>query len=346
MSRPSQGAVDVHAHVVPAGVIDSVESGVDGVRLVREADTIRFRFSSGSLSAPVEPGLVDVHERLRYMDRQGVEIQLLSSFIDVSAHHCDPHSAVRYARLFNDSLAQLVDSHPDRFRAFATVPSQLDDMGAGELRRCVDDLGFVGAEIPAARAADPLWEPLWEAFEETASLVLLHPESSTTAQLPYFLGNFVGNPAETTLAAGALMFSGRVERFPNVSVLLVHGGGFLPYQIGRLDHGWQQYGSRFEAAMTETPRELLNRFYFDTVLHDPASLTHLLDTVGPGRVVLGTDYPFVMGDAAPLTTLESQAQLSPQDVERVKRHNALGALDLARTLRLHQATPRWPQSAP
>lgn len=297
--------MDVHAHAVPAAVINAIDDGFDGVRLERTGGRLHFVFADGYRSAPVEPALVDVDRRLREMDRQGIDVQLLSSFIDVSAHHAHPTQARRYAELFNDALSGIELTHPDRFRCFATLPTQSVDTSVEELERSITQLGFIGAEIPAGHASAPSQENLWRAFDATRSVVLLHPESSTTAGYPYFLGNFVGNPAETTLAAASLMLSGRLERHPAVEVILVHGGGFLPYQLGRLQHGWEEFGRGFGAQNDAAPAELARRFYFDTVLHDADAIAHLIKVVGQDRVVVGTDYPFAMGETQPLDRLRS-----------------------------------------
>lgn len=326
MTEQVRGAIDVHAHAVPEGVIELVEAGVKGVSLEREGSALRFQFEGGLRTAPIEPGLLDVDERLRQMDAQGVEIQILSSFIDVGAHHASPDSAIEYARIFNDELAAIVAGHPDRFQGFATVPTQAPDSGAAEVLRTTQEHGFVGAEISAAAAMDGSLDDMWAQFDAARSLVLIHPESSTTAQLPYFLGNYVGNPAETTMAAADLLLSGRLEKYGNVEIFLVHGGGFLPYQIGRLEHGWKQYGQTFGANISSTPKELLRRFHFDTVVHDKATLSHLISVVGPDRVVVGTDYPFAMGDKAPVATVAAQG-LTSRETSGILSGNLRRVLD-------------------
>lgn len=313
--------VDVHAHAVPSAVIETISEGVDGVRLERRNGQLHFLFDDGYRSAPVEPALVDVELRLHEMDRQGIDVQLLSGFIDVSAHHLSDESALRYAELFNDAMSDIEQAHPDRFRCFATLPTRSVESSVAELARCIDERGFIGAEIPAGQAADASLEGLWAAFDASQSVVLLHPESSTTAAYPYFLGNYVGNPAETTLAASTLMLSGRLERFPAATVILVHGGGFLPYQLGRLQRGWAQFGATFGASNEVDPSALARRFFFDTVLHDPSSVDYLIRTVGADRVVVGTDYPFAMGEDDPIGLLASAQSADEATIAQIRRNN-------------------------
>ena len=184
------------------------------------------------------------------------------------------------------------------------------------------DLGFVGVEIPAASTRDTSLEPVWAEAERLGAIVLVHPEASTTSDLPYFIGNYVANPAETTAAAAALILSGVLERYPDLAVVLVHGGGFLPFQIGRLAHGSRQYGSRFGASNTMSPRDQLRLFYFDTVLHDPEALAYLIRMVGHDRVVAGTDDPFAMGDLDPAKTIDAMTHLDAEQRADIRRNNA------------------------
>ncbi len=321
-------AIDVHAHCVPRSFFDRIAAEDDwlGVSLQSDSSGDRWVFEGGGQTAPIEPYLLDVGARIDRMDAAGIAVQLLSGFIDTGAHQLQAGGR-DYARAFNDALAESVAAYPDRLLGLGTLP--LNDVGAAvdELNRLIGDLGFVGVEVPARGVVGAALEPFWAEAARLGAVVLVHPEASTTSPLPYFLGNFVGNPAETTSAALSLILSGTLERHPGLSVVLVHGGGFLPYQFGRAEHGFAIYGDRFGAAAVTSPREQLRLLHYDTVLHGPEALAYLVDVVGHDRVVLGTDDPFLMGDAAPLQTVAALGSLGAAQRDEIAWGNAARLLE-------------------
>jgi aminocarboxymuconate-semialdehyde decarboxylase len=322
------GVVDVHAHCVPQSLYERVSEGDStlGIVAIPTPDGPRWEFDGGAISGPVEELLVDIEARISFMDRVGISVQLLSSFIDVGAHQMADDRSVAYARSFNDALAGTVASDRTRFRGLATLPLSTPEAAADELVRTIREHGFVGAELPASFVRRGDLEPLWRRAAEKDALLLIHPEAAATSQLPYFLGNFVGNPAETTVAAATLIMSGVLERYRDLRIVLVHGGGFLPYQAGRLNHGFYQYGSDFGAQLKSPPAEHIRRFYYDTILHDPDNLAHLVRTVGPNRVVVGTDYPYPMGDSDPHRTVDELKFLFDDERRMIKEDNVVNML--------------------
>lgn len=304
-------AIDVHAHCVPDGLIDA---------LTRDEARI------GVEVPPLAPLLSDLPARLEAMDRMGVHRQLISPFIGLTAYHLDAPAGRRYTRLFNELMAATVQKAPDRLSALATVPLQSGWAAAGELLHAITQLGMVGVEIatatPSTSLDDKALAPFWEAADDLGCLVLIHPNAGHRGHEPYFLGNFVGNPAETTMAVARLMFGGILDDYPRIRFCLAHGGGFLPYQLGRLERGYAIYGKKKGARLRSTPRELVRRLYYDTVLHSPDMIRFLIDLVGPKHVLLGSDYPFEMGDSDPLGTLAAIPDLEPSDRDLIAGGNA------------------------
>jgi aminocarboxymuconate-semialdehyde decarboxylase len=321
-------ATDVHAHCVPDGLAEALAAagGPLGLEMLQSADSIRIRIAGSRTTPPLNPLLADLPARLAAMDRMGVARQLVSPFIDLTAYELEPAAGARYSRLFNELLAATVEQAPDRLHALATVPLQSGEPAARELEYAVARLGMVGVEVgarlPAGHLDDPELAPFWAAAESLGCLVLVHPLSGASAADPYFLGNLVGNPAETTMAAARLIFGGVLDRFPSVRICLVHGGGFLPYQSGRLERGFQAIGHSRGARLETSPQELLGRLYYDTVLHSSAMIRTLIDLVGPEQVLLGSDYPFEMGDPDPVGTLDRVPGLADADRARIRSGNA------------------------
>lgn len=320
--------VDVHAHCVPDPLLEALARDPDrlGVAVAREADRIQVTVA-GSAPAKVRPDLVGVDARLAAMDTAGVDVQLVSPWMNLAATAVGEGVATDFARVSNDAMAEVVRGHADRLVALANLPLQDPAPAAEELRRAVVDLGMVGAEIatrPGGRELDDEgFEVLWSTARELDCLLLVHPHRSLAGRevTRHFLGNLVGNPAESTIAIGHLIFGGVVERHPDVRFCFVHGGGFAPYQVGRWDHAYRQNARGAAAHVTRLPSALLGTMYFDTVVHSGPALQHLIDCVGQDQVVLGSDYPFEMGDPDPVGTVRALPGSEPGLADRVLSGN-------------------------
>jgi aminocarboxymuconate-semialdehyde decarboxylase len=212
--------------------------------------------------------------------------------------------AVQFAERANDALAEFVAGE-DRLHAFAGLPLQDGERAAVELERTVRELGFVGAQIGTncgPKTIDaPELDPVLAAAESLGVPLMLHPYYTGPKPMleDYYFTNSIGNPLDTCTAAARLIHSGALDRYPDLRVILVHAGGFMPYQLGRLDHS---FAVRPEprVAIDQPPSSYLGRFWFDSITHSDASLEFLVSFVGTERIVLGTDLPFDMGDPVPL----------------------------------------------
>lgn len=321
--------IDVHAHCVPGDVLAALrrDGGRYGIEVTDANGRAAVLIAGRVQTRPMFPALTDLPRRLAAMDAAGVDVQVLSSWIDLTAYALDAGPGSRYARMFNEALADTVAGAPDRFRALATVPLQAPERAAAELRHAVTTLGMVGAEIATTvdgRELDDLeLEPFWSAAEELRAVVVVHPYASLFGRhvTRYNLNNLVGNPAESTIAVAHLVHGGVLERHPDLRVVLVHGGGFAPFQMGRWDRGYHAKADGAEANLTRPPSEWLRRLYFDTVLHSPASLRFLVDVVGVNHVVLGSDYPFRMGDPEPVAAVRAVRGLRDDEIDLVLQGN-------------------------
>ena len=200
---------------------------------------------------------------------------------------------------------------------------QAPQRAADELRRAMHKLGLKGAQIGSnvngRNLDDPTIEPLWAAADELGAFIMVHPTQIAGAERlkAYYLTNLIGNPLDTTIAAAALVFGGVIERYPNINFLMVHGGGFVPYQMGRFLHGWAVRPEP-QAKLKAPPAASLDRLLFDTILHSRPALEFLVATCGPSRVLLGSDYPFDMG------TLECVRQVRALAVPEADKATILG----------------------
>lgn len=316
---------DVHAHCIPEDLVDMlrVEGPDFGIEVVSDDKGESAVIAGRVRLAPFRSILGDTGARLAAMDFAGVDVQVISSWVDLTAYALEPELGAAYSRRVNRILADHASDHPDRFLALGTAPLQAPELAAEELRFAVEDLGMVGIEIATTIDDADLdrggLDPFWATAEELGCMVLLHPCNPLPGVdlARYFLDNMVGRPAESTIAVAGLLFGGVLERFPDLNICVVHGGGFVPFQIGRMQRGYDAASKRTRENISTPPKDLALRLYYDTVLHDPTALRFLVDQVGAERVMMGTDYPFEMGDPEPVRTVDSIPGLTEEERERI-----------------------------
>jgi aminocarboxymuconate-semialdehyde decarboxylase len=228
---------------------------------------------------------------------------LLCPWVGLLGDGAEPELALRMAQLQNDGLARLAAEHPERISVLGTVPLHDMELAARELGELMRRPGMAGVELPAsvggAYLGDERFEPLWQAAEASGALVFVHPTTRGFDQplfQEYYLWNTVGNPLETAITAAHMTCAGVMERHPGLRVLLAHGGGALAPLRGRLRHAWS-FQPQARSRLQRSPEESLALFLYDTVVHDQGVLRDLVYWVGARHVLLGSDYPFDMGDA-------------------------------------------------
>jgi aminocarboxymuconate-semialdehyde decarboxylase len=291
--------VDVHEHVIPPALVERIRQGTapDGIRL-DTAGPVPIVVHRQGYRYPLAESFHDVQARLKSMDELGIDVAVLSIAPPFLLYDIDPAEAVQSARLVNDSLAEMVSQGSDRFSAVATLPMQDPAAAAEELRRAAGELNLRGAQIGTHIDGVPLdaeaMAPVLREAQELGVPLILHPYyvGSTPGLDDFYLTNLEGNPWQTALAASRLILSGSLDRLPDLDLLLVHGGGHLLFQIGRLDHG---HTVRSDAGSAlKLPSDYLRRFHYDTLTHRADSTAWLVDQVGADRVAFGTDIPFDM----------------------------------------------------
>ena len=324
--------IDVHAHALSEDVVRRMVR-TPGFGWALESTGPRgYRYVGGN---PLDPLIYDLDARLAVMDRNRVTLQLLSPPPSVIANG-DKVVGLDEARQFNESTAWLVANGNGRLAGFAVPALGEPALAADELRRTVEQDGFVGVVLSTAAGPLPLdhpaFEPLFAAIEALDLLVFMHPTSSalSVAQTDYTLRTLVGWPTETTIAVTRLIFSGVLERHPRLKIVLSHGGGTLATLAGRLDLGWRapryEANAACRANITRAPSSYLKDLYYDTVVADPAMLDFLVKAYGANHVVFGTDFPYEIGDADGALAMPALDRLPEADRANVRSGNALRLL--------------------
>jgi aminocarboxymuconate-semialdehyde decarboxylase len=317
---------DIHTHFIPPEFVADARAGraLDRIQLQRR-EGVEWLLHPQGYGYPLSPEFFDHDAKHRQMDRLGIDAALLSLTPTLFFYWLDAAAAGDFCRQANDSLSTFVAAS-DRLEGVAVVPLQDPEAAATELRRAVRDLGLRGVEVGTTMEAVPLDDPRFDPFFAAAAQldvpVILHPYYVGTRPnlADFYMTNLTGNPLETCIAASRLILSGFLDRHPALKIMLVHAGGFMPFQIGRLDHGFR-VRPESQAAITAAPSTYLRRFWYDTITHAATPLKFLVDLVGADRVVFGTDLPFDMADVR-FKDYFSAAKLDAATLDAITSKNA------------------------
>jgi len=320
--------IDYHSHVIPETIIAAMRADPQRYATRIEAEAGKRYLVRGKLRLELLPEFSVAEAKLEAMDRKGIEISVISPGPQVFFYNLEEAQGLEAARLVNDGIAAMVAKKPARLRGMATLPMQHPEAAVTEMERVAREHGFKGIELataaPLGELADPKYRPVLRRAQELKMTIFAHPNTiGSSGRLDcYYLTNLIGNPLETTIMVANLMFSGALDELPRLKMLLAHGGGFAPYQVGRFVHG-HKVRPETRAHTASSAKDLLKRFHFDTLTHAPQALRYLVGLVGAERLVLGTDAPFDMGDENPRETL---SVLSKDEVLALRK-NALRLLE-------------------
>lgn len=304
--------IDTHAHFAPQAMLDALKARTGdfpSIELSHEGDAYRLGFAGGPLTRPIAPKLREAELRHQWMRENGIDVQVCGGWLDSFGYEIPADEGAAWSRFLNEHMLTATDG-VGHLTPLATVPMQNGKLAAEVLREALR-AGFAGAMIGTqpkggeGNLDDPDLDPFWETASEMGATIYMHPMfgCGDPRLMDYDLINAAGRGVDTTTALARMMFSGHFTKYSGMKMVVSHGGGALPYMLGRLKRNQEMHpdygdpGAAFEA------------MYFDTVLFDPRILRFLCEMAGADRIVLGSDYPFPIGDMKPCGVVH-EARLS------------------------------------
>jgi aminocarboxymuconate-semialdehyde decarboxylase len=308
--------VDIHAHFLPKLLYRNFKENsakFPSVKLMQDEKGNRLQFPGGEPTRPISPKLSDLADRRAWMDTSGIDHQLVGGWLDSFGYELPAAEGLAWSRFYNESMREELRGEP-RFTPLATVPLQ-DGKLAGQVLGEALEQGFGGVMIgtlPKGNAGnldDPALDPFWKTASDLGAAVFMHPMflCNEPRLADYDLVNAIGRLADTSIAVSRLLFSGHLLKFPGMKFVLSHGGAALPYALGRLARNHAISQGKYA-----DPRLGFEAMYFDSCVFDSDALEYLAKKATPGRIMLGSDMPFPIGDPVPRSVVEN-ARFTPSE---------------------------------
>ncbi|MCH7746167.1 MAG: amidohydrolase [Chloroflexi bacterium] len=329
-------SIDIHAHIAPRNAFEANKGGEWHGFTVGQTDSGQTSLTRGSSHSVLHPKLLlTPEERLAEMDSMGVDIHVLSTWTQLYNYDLPTEVCVATSEDCNNYVAELVKAWPTRFAGLATLPMQNVEAAIAELERCVTQLGLKGAQINdhvnGRTLGEPEFLPFWQAVERLDAFILFHQvENDTVVNVrtsSYSLSNTIGNLADRTVTYASLVFSGVMDKHPDLKICLAHGGGYTCFGAGRLDRGWQ-VRSEARVNIQKPPSRYLSDFYYDCLTHSEEALRFMIDTAGADRILLGSDWPFDMGIDSPVEWVNGLKSLTQEEKELILWKNLESMLNI------------------
>jgi aminocarboxymuconate-semialdehyde decarboxylase len=288
-------------------------------------------FKGDKFFRAIDHNCYSAEPRIDDCDKTGVTVQALSTVPVMFNYSAKPEHTLDMSKFLNDNIADVCKKNPTRFVGLGTLPMQSTEMAIAELRRCVTDVGMCGVQIGShindMKLDDPKLFPIFAEAEKIGASIFVHPwDMVGIGSDKYWLPWLVAMPAETSYAICSLIFGGVMEKLPNLKFCFAHGGGSFPMTVGRVEHGFNVRPDLCAVDNNVNPREYLGKFWIDSLVHDPDVLNYNVKLMGEDRVILGSDYPFPLGEHHPGKLVESMSGWEDTRKDKILWRNGLDFL--------------------
>jgi aminocarboxymuconate-semialdehyde decarboxylase len=331
--------IDVHTHILPKDIPHWKEKFGYGGFITLEHHKpccARMLKDDGKFFREVEDNCWSAEKRIEESDAQNLNVQVLSTVPVMFNYWAKAEDCADTSKFLNDGIAEIIQKYPKRFIGLGTVPLQDTKLAIRELERC-KEIGLVGVQIGSnvnqINLGEPQFLEFFQACESLSMSVFVHPWEMLGEKdmQKYWLPWLVGMPAETSRAICSLIFSGTLEKCKNLRICFAHGGGSFPSTIGRIEHGFEVRPDLCAVDNPINPRDYVRKIYYDSLVHSAEMLEFLVKFAGAEKIMLGTDYPFPLGEEIAGSLIES---MSFDEVTKAKllHETALSWLNLEKNL--------------
>ncbi|MFD1737424.1 amidohydrolase family protein [Bacillus salitolerans] len=326
--------VDFHTHIIPENFTELTKhlTGERYPTLQRTCACGANIMIADKVFREVTDQVWSPEKRMKDMSKENVDIQVLSPIPVTFSYNAPVAEAEQLARIQNDFIADIVSQYSSKFIGLGTVPMQDVTVAIREMDRCINELGLKGIEIGTNVNGNNLDDPSLLEFFEMAEKwdvpLFIHPwETLGKERMPrHNLMYTIGMPSETALAGASLILGGVMEKYPNLKICFAHGGGALPYLLPRLDQGWKVWPHL--RLLEEPPSFYAKKFYFDSLVNDPINVNYLIQNFGYERIIMGSDYPFLLREVPPGKVIDDTLSLTDEQSAAILGLNALRFLNM------------------
>lgn len=327
--------IDVHSHAIPREALDGFknEPFKYGLSLKEDKDGRKFLAAPSGFEFPVYAGFYDAKTRVKDLDARNVDKEIVTPAPNTVFYDLPIEQSLPFVQSVNDGVAAMCKEAPDRLIPGGTLPMQDVSASCAEVERLVKEhnihMVLVNTSINGRYYDEPQYLPLFEVCQRLKVVIQFHPQHTNTSYGlgAYYLTNLLGNPVDTTVSAARLVLGGALAKYPDCKCLFVHGGGFVPYQRGRVEHGFKMRREpRVNLGENAPLAEYFDGLYFDTITHSDAALGFLISSHGADHVMLGSDYPFDMADVRPAGKVLDIPGVTDAEKERILYGNIVGLI--------------------
>jgi aminocarboxymuconate-semialdehyde decarboxylase len=323
--------LDIHTHYYTQAFFQKISDSGGQFSFSRDPAGRTIITYNGARFFGITPPMTDVARRLEDMDRVGIDFEVVS-LSTPNVYFADAKGQPDVAKLMNDAYADLVTKNPKRFKAFASIPMDAPDAALRELHRALNDLKLNGvillSNIRGAALTDPRYRPFFQEANRMKVTIFLHPMLPVASEpfREYVLGPIIGFPFDTTLAVARMCFDGMFKDFPDIKWIIGHAGGAVPYLMERMDSGFRDFAETKEK-IDQLPSVYLKRLYYDCVTFNPYNLHHLRDLVGTDHMLMGSDYPHLLGSIEKSVSTIEALTIPQAEKQKILGGNALAILN-------------------